>query len=347
MAGYYEAPAPPRPAPDLRVVPLDTVWVHEDPDPSRFVALRDAIGKQGVLENPVVVGSVTGAAADRHRFVHLDGANRVAALRALGCTHVPVQVVDLHQPQQVRLSTWAHRTWVDPVDFLGQLQHLPEVDLQPLSRVCDTTAARAAAAFIFCKQGAYQLCLRRPTVASRLATLQAAVSLYSRRIERYQLPLWPEPHIVARHLETGAVDEPQHVLITFVPLQAEDFLHLASQGVRVPPGVTRFVLHGGRAMGVNAPLSILGPHGCTASADNWLATLRKEQPVIMAGPCRVREYPGWRDYDDDEPLLLYHEIRVGLDFNSVCPTNQSVRSPLAGAKARLNGRVWDRARHWG
>jgi hypothetical protein len=119
VTGYYEAPARLRPAPDLRVVPLDTIWVHEDPGPSRFVALRDAIGKQGVLENPVVVGSVTAAAADRHRFVHLDGANRIAALRALGCTHVVVQVVDLHRPQHVRLSAWAHRAWVDPVAFSG------------------------------------------------------------------------------------------------------------------------------------------------------------------------------------------------------------------------------------
>jgi ParB-like chromosome segregation protein Spo0J len=170
VTGYYEAPARLRPAPDLRVVPLDTIWVHEDPDPSRFVALRDAIGKQGVLENPVVVGSVTAAAADRHRFVHLDGANRIAALRALGCTHVVVQVVDVHQPQQVRLSTWAHRTWVDPVDFLRHLQRLPEVDLQPLSRVGDATEDRAAAAFIFCKQGAYQLCLQKPTVTSRICS---------------------------------------------------------------------------------------------------------------------------------------------------------------------------------
>jgi L-serine kinase (ATP) / ParB family transcriptional regulator, heme-responsive regulator len=309
VTGYYEAPSRLRPAPDLRVVPLDTIWVHEDPDPSRFVALRDAIGKQGVLENPVVVGSVTAAAADRHRFVHLDGANRIAALRALGCTQVVVQVVDVHQPQQVRLSTWAHRTWVDPVDFLRHLQRLPEVDLQPLSRVGDATEDRAAAAFIFCKQGAYQLCLQKPTVTSRIAALHAAVSLYSGRIERYQLPLWPEPHIVARHLATGALDEPHHVLITFVPLQAADFSELASRGVRVPPGVTRFVLRGGRAMGVNAPLSILGPNGRAASADNWLATVRKEQPVIMPGPCRVREFLGWREYDDDEPLLLYHQNR--------------------------------------
>jgi hypothetical protein len=313
VSGYYVAQAPLRPAPYLLVVPLDTIWIHEECDPSRFVALLDAMRKQRVLENPVVVGSVASAAAGEHWFVHLDGANRLAALRSLGCTHVVVQVVDLRQPLQVRLSTWAHLTSVDSVDFLGHLQRLPEVDLQQLSRESDATEDRAAAAFIFCRQGAYRLSLRRPTVTSRIAILQATVSLYSQRIERYQLPLWPEPHIVAGHLATSALDKPDRVLITFVPLEAADFLELASQGVRVPPGVTRFILCGGRAMGINAPLSILGSGGCAASADNWLATVRKEQPVIMRGPCRVREYLGWRDYDDDEPLLVYHDSRSAFE----------------------------------
>jgi len=311
---YYDAPTPLRP--DLRMVPLDAIWIHEHCDRSRLGALLDAIGEQGVLENPVVVGSVTPAVAGEHRFVHLDGANRVAALRSLSCTHVVVQVVDLRHAQQVKLSTWAHLTSVDPVDFLRHLERLPEVDLRPLSREGDATEYPAAAAFIFCRQGAYLLSLRKPTVISRIAVLQATVSLYSRRIERYQLPLWPEQHIVTRHLATSAPDEPDRVLITFVPLAASDFLELVSQGVRMPPGVTRFVLRGGRAVGINAPLSILGCDRCAASADNWLATIRKKQPVIMPGPCRVREYLGWRDYDDDEPLLLYHGKRPGTGFMS-------------------------------
>jgi len=296
----------------LRVVPLDTIWVHENPDPSRFLALLDAMGQQGVLENPVVVSAVTAAAVGHHRFVHLDGANRVAALRALGCTHVAVQIVDLHQSQQVRLSTWAHRTWVDPVDFLGYLQRLPEVDLQPLCREEEATEDDATAAFIFCKQGTYQLSLRRPTLVNRIATLQAVVTFYRRHIERYKLPLWPEPQVVARHLAPGTLDEPHYVLLTFVPLPAEDFLELASRGVPVPPGVTRFVLHGGRAMGLNTPLSILGPGACATSANTWLATRRAVQPVIVPGPCRVREYLGWREYDDDEPLLVYHDNHLVL-----------------------------------
>ena len=331
MASYYDAPTSLRP--DLRVVPLDTIWIHENCDRSRLPALLDAIGEQGVLENPVIVGSVT--PAGEHRFVHLDGANRVAALRSLGCTHVAVQVVDLCHAQQVRLSTWAHVTSVDPVDFLSHLERLPEVDLRPLGREGNATDYPAAAAFIFSRQGAYLLSLRRPTAISRIAVLQAMVSLYSRRIERYQLPLWPEPHIVTRHLATSASDEPDHILITFVPLVPSDFLELASQGVQMPPGVTRFVLRCGRAIGINAPLSILGSDRCTASADNWLATVHKEQPAVMPGPCRVREYLGWRDYDDDEPLLLYHGKRPGTGSMNGIFEKHSLRA--TSARRRL---IW-------
>jgi hypothetical protein len=312
--------------PDLRVVPLDTIWIHENCDRSRLPALLDAIGEQGVLENPVIVGSVTPALAGEHRFVHLDGANRVAALRSLGCTHIVVQVVDLCHAQQVRLSTWAHLTSVDPMDFLRHLERLPEVDLHPISRESDATEYPAAAAFIFCRQGAYMLSLRKATVISRIAVLQATVSLYSCRIERCRLPLWPEPQIVTRYLAAGARDDADHVLITFVPLGASDFLELASQGLRAPPGVTRFVLRGGRAIGINAPLSVLGSDGCAAGADNWLATVRKERPVVMPGPCRIREYLGWRDYDDDEPLILYQGKRPGTGSMNGVSEKHSVQA---------------------
>jgi hypothetical protein len=302
-------PAPAWSAPDLRVVPIDTIWLHENPDPSRSLALIDSIRQQGELENPIVVSSVTADVPGHCSCVHLDGANRLIALRALGCTRVAVQVVDLYQPQQVRLSTWAHRTRVEAVDFLGHLKRLPGADLQPLSREWEATMDPATAAFIFCQQGAYQLSLQKPTLVNRIEMLQMMVAFYGRRIERYKLPLLPEPQVVARHLAPGAPDEPHHVLITFVPLRPEEFLELVSRRVQAPPGMTRFVLHGGRVIGLNVPLALLGPGTCASSADTWLASLRGVQPVIMPGPCRVLDYLGWRDYDDEEPLLVYHPTR--------------------------------------
>lgn len=315
----YSRLAPALQAPDLRVVPIDSILVHEDFDPSRCPALRDAIAQQGQLANPVIVSQLTTAVPGNHRFVHLDGANRLAALRALGCTRVAVQVVDLYQPQQVGLATWAHRTQVDPIAFLAYLQRLPGVHVQPLAG--EVSEAPAVAACIFLKNDAYQLTLRRPDVLNWVETLRAIVAPYSTRLERHKLPLVPEPPAVARHVGTGAHAE-HMALITFAPLPIESFLALASQGLTAPPGVTRFMLHGGRALGLNVPVDCLEAGACAARVDAWLATCREVLPVIVPGPCRVKEYAGWRDYD--EPLLLYSAFRINSG-----PDNRRRLAPLA------------------
>ena len=307
---FHSRLAPALQAPDLRVVPIDSIRVHEDFDPSRCPALRDAIAQQGQLANPVIVGQLSTTAPGNHRFVHLDGANRLAVLRALGCTRVVVQVVDLYQPQQVGLATWAHRTQVDPIAFLAYLQSLSGAHVQPIAG--DVSEAPAAAACIFLNNGAYQLTLRQPDVLTWVETLRAIVAFYSTRLERHKLPLVPEPQAVARHVRTGAHAE-RMALITFAPPPIESFLALALQGLTAPPGVTRFMLYGGRALGLNVALDCLGAGACAARVDACLVACREVLPVIVPGPCWVKEYAGWRDYD--EPLLLYSAFRInsGLD----------------------------------
>jgi hypothetical protein len=63
--------APAWPCPDLRVVPLESIWSHEHIDQSRSGALQNAIRQQGMLENPVVVSAIPAAAPGPHRFIQL------------------------------------------------------------------------------------------------------------------------------------------------------------------------------------------------------------------------------------------------------------------------------------
>ncbi len=246
---FHSRLAPALQAPDLRVVPIDSIRVHEDFDPSRCPALRDAIAQQGQLANPVIVGA-----------------------------HV-----------------------------------------QPIAG--DVSVAPAAAACIFLNNGAYQLTLRQPDVLTWVETLRAIVAFYSTRLERHKLPLVPEPQAVARHVRTGAHAE-RMALITFAPPPIESFLALALQGLTAPPGVTRFMLYGGRALGLNVALDCLGAGACAARVDACLAACREVLPVIVPGPCRVKEYAGWRDYD--EPLLLYSAFRINSG-----PDNRRRLAPLA------------------
>lgn len=299
-------------SPRLYVAPLDGIAIHEEQDVSRAPRLRDLIERQGRLENPVIVCRLPAPAfgnGNSSPFVHLDGANRLTSLRALGCQMVAVQVVDLENPADVSLSSWAHRMRVDPCDFLAYLRRLPGLDIQRL-RVWDNGGVDQTdtAAFVFLERSAFQLRLRSAALINRVEVLRGMVAYYAARIERMKLPLCPDPRIVAKHLNSCARDG-ANMLVTFPPFQPGDFLRLAAQHVPAPPGITRFVLSGGRAMGIDIPLHLLTPDACAAKIKRWLTRLHDIRPVIIPPQCRVKEYMGWRDYED--PLLVYRaEFRV-------------------------------------
>ncbi len=63
---------------------------HEDVDSLRLRELRDRLTRDGILYRPVIV--------DRTSKVILDGHHRVRLLGELGCTLVPVYMVDYPHP---------------------------------------------------------------------------------------------------------------------------------------------------------------------------------------------------------------------------------------------------------
>lgn len=89
--------------PDMQIVSLDGVVLHEEPDRERVAQLIEKFSADGVLKNPPVVGRVdTGG-----QMVVLDGANRLTALQKLDIPHVLVQVVDLDDPG-LTIDCWHH-----------------------------------------------------------------------------------------------------------------------------------------------------------------------------------------------------------------------------------------------
>lgn len=69
---------------------LDDVKPHEDVEEHRLTLLTETIRKDGHLIRPIAI--------DRETRVILDGHHRVAALRRLGCTLVPVYEFDYKDP---------------------------------------------------------------------------------------------------------------------------------------------------------------------------------------------------------------------------------------------------------
>jgi hypothetical protein len=89
----------------LNIVALDDILLHEDADAARAEPLVHAMACDGVQRHPVIL-----AHTPEGLLVQLDGANRITALRRLGCQHVVAQVVDYADPAAVHLYTWMHLT---------------------------------------------------------------------------------------------------------------------------------------------------------------------------------------------------------------------------------------------
>src|SRR5207237_5026425 len=69
--------------PDLRFLDIDALRPHERADSQRLTPLLGRLRSEAVLHNPPIVAPLTHDASEA-RFVVLDGANRVSAVRAAG-----------------------------------------------------------------------------------------------------------------------------------------------------------------------------------------------------------------------------------------------------------------------
>jgi ParB-like nuclease domain. len=112
--------------PDLRLVPIEALILHEHADEKRVARLQARLQADGYLKNPPIVAPIP----NRDEFVVLDGANRTSAVRRAGYPHILVQVVD-YKSEQVRLNTWNHLvTGRDPTTFLGEIRELRSLDVE-------------------------------------------------------------------------------------------------------------------------------------------------------------------------------------------------------------------------
>ena len=83
---------------DLRLVDLGCLILHEAHDEDRLIRLRERMKAEGEQRNPVIVSP------HEDRYLVLDGAHRVRALRELGSSLVLVQTVE--PPEKA--EGWGH-----------------------------------------------------------------------------------------------------------------------------------------------------------------------------------------------------------------------------------------------
>ena len=81
----------------LCLSPLDKLHLHEETIPDRVSELKRELLRDEMVKDPIVI--------DIESYVVLDGMHRVAALRELNCTSIPVCAVEYQNPS-IRVCAW-------------------------------------------------------------------------------------------------------------------------------------------------------------------------------------------------------------------------------------------------
>jgi hypothetical protein len=266
--------------PELHIVGLNDVVLHEDPDMERVARLVDRFSADGILKNPPVAGRSKG-----HRLIILDGANRVTALRKLGYSHVLVQELDLFDPG-LSLGTWHHAIeGLGAEDLLDHAAGIPGVSLteeagEPGSPVPELARFHFPEGRMVSLSGADGL-------DERVIQLHKLTKAYH-RFAYFDRVSYTNMEDLARNYRTFSA------LLTFRPFTLEDLQELTHWDRRVPSGVTRILLPK-RALRFNLQLEMLRAGLSVEEKEEWL-----QQTILeKVGDKSIRFY--------SEPTFFFDE----------------------------------------
>ena len=273
--------------PALRIIPMRSLLLHEEPDPRRARPLERRIASDRRLRSPVI------AARDHDPLSHmlLDGANRVDALRRLGARHVLIQEIDLAD-EQVVLSTWHHvLEGLDAARFLDRLAVFAEV------RRSKGEFTRGGD-FIPRHGRGVACCVVLPDKRA-FAVLDGATPERRLEVSRHVVAETASASNVDRVSYTNLGDLARHyprfsALVCYKGFAKEEVFRLALSGKKFPSGLTRFSVPK-RAVALSLPLAFLTQRGSTKNKQARLdATIRR-----AIAKKRIRFYQEPTFYFDD------------------------------------------------
>ncbi len=235
------------PTPHLELIPVASLVEHEWHDDQRTPPLMTRIQESGVWRNPPIV---TPLQDDSGRFLLLDGANRIAALRKLNFPHAVVQVVKPND-QGLKLYNWNHVIWgLDSSQFVAKIEHLPDIFLRSgedeppnLLQKCGLVAIQIA------RGDLVSVCTPLQTLERRVERLNAIVDLYKDQANLDRTNEWSVVRLKAIYPDLCA-------LVRFPKFELEQILILAGRGCLLPTGITRFMISP-RVLHLNYPLEAM------------------------------------------------------------------------------------------
>ena len=240
--------------PDLRIVRVSDLLLHEDVDLERVARLLDRLSADGILRNPPIVASLPGS----ERYLLLDGANRVSALENLDIPHLLVQVEPYENPQ-LDIRHWNHVVRDIETDRLVEYaRSIAGVDMVE----GETPVEGYLVSFISDTDEARHLVTSAP-MNERVKHLRAIVDIYYKgeaRLDR------------VNHSDVATLRS-QHphfgTLVTFPDFTKDEIRAVAEAGARLPSGVTR-ILVPRRVLGFNLRLPLLSSNLPLEEKRRWL-----------------------------------------------------------------------------
>ena len=258
--------------PDLRVVPVADLLLHEQHDAQRSEPLLQRLRADGVLKNPPIVAAIP----DEQRYVVLDGANRVTAAQTLGMEHIAVQVVDYEDPELV-LDTWYHLVKGMSVEQFKQLlADLPGIrtEAADLMHARALLARRESLAFVEYPHGEVYSLFAEGNLHQRTQRLNDIVDLYKVRGRIFRANTDHLPSLLPLYDDIT-------VLVVFPHYAPAEILDLARVGAYLPAGISRHLIPR-RALRINLPLTKLGNGASLDEKNRWLSDWMKQKVASKA-----------------------------------------------------------------
>ncbi len=272
----------------LRVVPIEQLLPHEAHNPLRVQRLAERIVADGVVTNPPVVAQL-----DADRYVILDGATRVTALRQLGYPHLVVQLADPAR-EQVQLFTWFHAlrgcSSAELVALARNTAGLRVSEMAP-TQLARALWERGALGYLITAEGQGLLLEADPQALDDedawIQPLTDLVDNYGRLCEVERTLSNDLAELRSQYPDLAG-------LVVFPQFAIEIVLKLVGRGRLLPAGITRFVV-AGRILRLNVPLAVLASDESLEQKRDWLDRLIQAKLAERS----VRYY--------QEPVLLLDE----------------------------------------
>lgn len=230
--------------PNLRILPLNDLILHEDHDRQRTLPLVAKLRAQGILRNPPIVMPLDDGTG---RYMVLDGANRVTSLQEMEFPHIVAQVVDVNDPH-VNLQTWNHVVWgMSPKVLMADLRKIKGMEVVTVDTHKSVDAPKYMPVQVRMPNGKLHMLLESPSkLAEHIQTLHQIVNAYKTRasLDRTSQTLVDSFKTIYPDLSA---------LVIFPSFKIKTVLKLAGQNIVLPTGITRFTASP-RALHLNYPL---------------------------------------------------------------------------------------------